>query len=117
MRWRNIFVLFLLFVYSSVSAETVFRNIDWESIDNNLNTIEQSLNLLQTENNNLQLQLTNAGEALNEQVKFSANQSIQLQSYVNKSARLEKHIRIYRIALLIATTGFITTTTILLIRD
>lgn len=116
---RKLFIMVLLFTLSFRSyADTCFT-VDWSSIDNNLNTIEFNLKSLQTENNSLQLQLTDAGNLLNEQKKFSAAQSIQLASLETNLAKSEKTTRIWKYCFWTATTICIAeaATTIILLRN
>ena len=105
---RKLLTILLLLVSFSASSEIAFKKIEWESIDNNLNTIELNLKQLQTENNSLQLQLTNVSTMLQEQVKYSANQSLQLENLESKYKQLEKTTKLWKIGCC----SFMTTTAI-----
>lgn len=105
--WKKRLILLCLFCWCCFSAQSqdlVFRNIDWKSLDDNLNTIELNLNQLKTENNSLQTQLTNAGNLLNDQIKYSANQQIQYKTLEDNYEKLEKTTRIWKVCFLTATT-------------
>lgn len=105
MNWlRKLFIIVLLFTLCfRLSAEPCFK-VDWDKLDNNLNTIELNFQQLKTENSNLQILLTNAGNQLSEQIKYSANQQIQYKILEDNYKRLEKITKIWKVCFLTATT-------------
>lgn len=96
---RLMILSFLFYLCCSLvhSQDLVFNHIDWNALDQNLNTIELNFQMLKTENDNLQTQLMNAGNLLSEQEKYSANQSILLAESENKYAKLKKTTRLWKI--------------------
>lgn len=112
---RKFFIVVLLLTsLFQLSAEPSFH-VDWDKLDNNLNTIELNLNQLQIDNQNLQTQLINAGNQLSEQIKYSANQQIQYKILEDNYEKLEKTTRIWKVCFLTATTVCVVETVILII--
>ena len=104
---KRLIILLCLFCWCCLSAQSqdlVFNHIDWKSLDDNLNTIESNFQALKTENNNLQIQLINAVNLRNDQIKYSANQQIQYKILEDNYKKLEKTTRIWRVCFLTATT-------------
>lgn len=88
---RKLLIVLLLLSCSFCWSEVSFRRVDWNAIENNVNNIEFNLKQLQTENETLKTQF-------NEQVLFSANQSIQLQNSENKLKQSEKATKRWKIS-------------------
>lgn len=98
MMWvRKLLIVLLLLLSVSAYSEPVFHDINWDNVDQSLNTIELNFQMLKIENNNLQTQLTNVGGLLLEREKYSAAQSIQLETLESNYAKLEKTTKLWKI--------------------
>ena len=92
---KFLFIFCLFFLLRPLYATPSF-NIDWDKLDNNLNMLEWNLNEAKTTISQLQTQLE-------EQQKYSMNQSIQLETYENRCQQLEKTIFRCRTLLIVIT--------------
>lgn len=108
MKCRKFMILLCLFCYFCLSVhsqELVFKPIDWNALDNNLNMLEWNLQQLKTDNMNSQ-------KYSDEMAKFSASQALQLQEYESKLRTSEKATKRWRnCCLVLAPLTCITTTT------
>lgn len=85
---KLLFIFCLLFLLRPLYSTPSFH-IDWVKLDDNLNMLEWNLNEAQKTISQLQTQL-------DEQVKYSANQQLQLEIYENSCQQLEKRLKIWK---------------------
>lgn len=114
-RFCVILLLSVALLYKPVySQDLVFSHIDWTAIENNVTSIELNLNQLETDNQKLQLQLTNALSSLTEQQIYSANQALQLNNLNNSLQKQEKYTKIWKTSFFVSV-GVIVSETVMLI--
>ena len=81
------------------------KAIDWNAIDENLNKLEMNLNALEIERQILET-------ALDEQMKFSANQELRYKELENKLQKSKSSTKLWRVIAIVSASVAITSTII-----
>lgn len=93
---RKLFIsVFLFTLYFQLSADPSFH-VNWDTIEENLTTIELNWKELETNNAYLIQQLTNVSTMLQEEQKYSAQLQLQSEDLKNRLKKQELYTKIWK---------------------
>lgn len=95
-KYLSVLALFLLLFSLSPLHSEVSTTIDWSTIESNVDSIENNLKQLHTDNKNLEMQLMDALRLLDEQKKYSVQQQVLLQNCEDSLKKSELHTKIWK---------------------
>src|SRR5574344_228614 len=118
MKKRMAFILLLALSWFSYARPLDFKPINWGNLEQSVNNIELNFNQLKIDNEILQTQLIDASTLLNEQIAFTAQQQLLLESLKSSLEKQEKSTKIWKNCFIVSTTIAIVTTatTVVLIK-
>ena len=112
---KRLLTIFLFSLFCCLLYSQQFKPIDWKNIDENLNKLEMNFNSQEIERQILEKQLN---DLINEQEKYSANQSLQYQTLEDKYMKLENNMKIWRtISIVLIPISIISTTTVIILME